>query len=63
MRAELLEFAMAMPQKTLLMWPRRGIADLRERRLDVVEFLEISDTLKMDAHDILRQVEAIGRRR
>ena len=34
-----------------------------ERRLDVVEFLEISDTLKMDAHDILRQVQAIGRRR
>ena len=34
-----------------------------ERRLDVVEFLDIADILKMDSHDILRQVQAIGRRR
>jgi transcriptional regulator with XRE-family HTH domain len=34
-----------------------------ERRLDVVEFLEIADTLKADAHDILRQVQAVVRRR
>ncbi len=34
-----------------------------ERRLDLVEFLEIADTLKADAHDILKQVQAVGRRR
>ena len=34
-----------------------------ERRLDLVEFLEIADTLKADAHDILRQIQAVGRRR
>jgi transcriptional regulator with XRE-family HTH domain len=34
-----------------------------ERRLDLVEFLEIVDVLKSDAHEILRQVQAVGRRR
>jgi transcriptional regulator with XRE-family HTH domain len=34
-----------------------------ERRLDLVEFLEIADMLKADAHEILRQVQAVGRRR
>jgi transcriptional regulator with XRE-family HTH domain len=34
-----------------------------ERRLDLVEFLEIAETLKADAHDILGHVQAVVRRR
>lgn len=34
-----------------------------ERRLDIVEFLEITESLRADAHEILRQVQAVGRRR
>jgi transcriptional regulator with XRE-family HTH domain len=34
-----------------------------ERRLDLVEFLEIAEMLKADSHEILRQVQAVSRRR
>ena len=33
-----------------------------ERRLDIVEFLDVSEILKIDPHDILKQVQSVKRR-
>ena len=33
-----------------------------ERRLDLIELLDVADTLRIDAHDIVRQVQAVKRR-